>query len=378
MPKNRLKDALHELNIDGLGPSAEHALTSAFRTVESLGLADFAHASRVCGLSIESVQRLALEVMATQAPPLTPALDAHCARELVDAVLPTGLRELDWLLGGGLATGEVTELAGGPCSCKTQLCLLACAAQVVLPSGASVLYLDTSSAFRPERIHEHLRLLDASAIADGQGSGSLPARLRDLRLVAAAQLPQLLFELERLDAELEDAASATTGSGDDATVPSPRRAADEEEDDDVDWLRRLRLLVVDSVFTAMLAEHSGETRSAAGAQQARLQQLLRRLATRHRLAVLLTNAPSIGGGAAGAEPSTAFGGHAWNHLADTRVLLTRDGPAGAAVAHVVKCPHSIRRLVQSTDGAVRITCQPHGGIIGERCPGSPNYHLARH
>ena len=98
-PKNRLKDALHELNIDGLGPSAEHALTSAFRTVESLGLADFAHASRVCGLSIESVQRLALEVMATQAPPLTPALDAHRARELVDAVLPTGLRELDWLLG---------------------------------------------------------------------------------------------------------------------------------------------------------------------------------------------------------------------------------------------------------------------------------------
>ena len=373
---NRLKDALHELNIDGLGPSAEHALTSAFRTVESLGLADFAHASRVCGLSIESVQRLALEVMATQAPPLTPALDAHRARELVDAVLPTGLRELDWLLGGGLATGEVTELAGGPCSCKTQLCLLAS-----LPRwccrAAPASYTSTRAAHS-----------DPSAFTSTFDFSTPPpspmakAAAPSLRACATCDswLPlgcRLLFELERLDAELEDAASATTGSGGDATVPSPRRAADEEEDDD-DWLRRLRLLVVDSVFTAMLAEHSGETRSAAGAQQARLQQLLRRLATRHRLAVLLTNAPSMGGGAAGAEPSTAFGGHAWNHLADTRVLLTRDGPAGAAVAHVVKCPHSIRRLVQSTDGAVRITCQPHGGIIGERCPGSPNYHLARH
>ena len=31
-----------------------------------------------------------------------------------EALLPTGLRDVDWLLGGGLATGEVTEIFGGP------------------------------------------------------------------------------------------------------------------------------------------------------------------------------------------------------------------------------------------------------------------------
>ena len=30
----------------------------------------------------------------------------------IDALLPTGLRDVDWLLGGGLATGEVTEIFG--------------------------------------------------------------------------------------------------------------------------------------------------------------------------------------------------------------------------------------------------------------------------
>ena len=74
------------------------------------------------------------------------------------------------------------------------------------------------------------------------------------------------------------------------------------------WLRELRLLVVDSAFGALLAEHSGETKSAGGAQQARLAALLRELASRHRLAVLITNASSVDGRGGIGAPYPGGGG----------------------------------------------------------------------
>ena len=62
------------------------------------------------------------------------------ARTMGSDVLPSGLYGFDWLLGGGLPTGEVIEFFGASGVGKTQLCLLASAAQALFTNG-SVLYI---------------------------------------------------------------------------------------------------------------------------------------------------------------------------------------------------------------------------------------------
>ena len=58
--------------------------------------------------------------------------------------------------------------------------------------------------------------------------------------------------------------------------------------------RRLKLLIVDSAFAPLLSEAAEDSRSLAGAQLARLQLLLRQLAARWQLSVLVTNAAPAG------------------------------------------------------------------------------------
>jgi RecA/RadA recombinase len=63
--------------------------------------------------------------------------------------LPTGCKNLDDLLGGGIETGVITQFYGAPGSGKTQLCYTLC---VVLASHYRAIYIDTESSFRPERV----------------------------------------------------------------------------------------------------------------------------------------------------------------------------------------------------------------------------------
>jgi len=78
------------------------------------------------------------------------------ARRTAVERLSTGSSGLDELLGGGLETGYVTEVAGEFGAGKTQLCHQL-AVTVQLPKGegglsGKALYIDTEGTFRPERI----------------------------------------------------------------------------------------------------------------------------------------------------------------------------------------------------------------------------------
>ena len=66
-------------------------------------------------------------------------------------LLPSGLYGLDWIFGGGLPTGEVIEFFGASGVGKSQLCLIASAAQALFTNG-SVLYIDTSGQFSARRL----------------------------------------------------------------------------------------------------------------------------------------------------------------------------------------------------------------------------------
>jgi DNA repair protein RadA len=68
--------------------------------------------------------------------------------------LPTGLKNLDALLGGDIETGAITQFYGPPGSGKTQLCYTVCALST---SEHKAIYIDTEGTFRPERIESIAR-----------------------------------------------------------------------------------------------------------------------------------------------------------------------------------------------------------------------------
>jgi DNA repair protein RadA len=63
----------------------------------------------------------------------------------------TGLLGLDNLLGGGIEASTITQIYGEPRTCKTQICYAVCAH---IPEDTKVIYIDTESKFRPERIKD--------------------------------------------------------------------------------------------------------------------------------------------------------------------------------------------------------------------------------
>lgn len=70
--------------------------------------------------------------------------------------ITTGAAQLDGLLGGGIETGQITEIFGEFRCGKTQLCHTLCVAcQLPIAQGGAeskALYIDTEGTFRPERL----------------------------------------------------------------------------------------------------------------------------------------------------------------------------------------------------------------------------------
>merc|ERR1719325_376934 len=70
--------------------------------------------------------------------------------------LSTGSDQLNGLLGGGVETGQITEIFGEFRCGKTQLCHTLCVScQLPIDRGGAeskALYIDTEGTFRPERL----------------------------------------------------------------------------------------------------------------------------------------------------------------------------------------------------------------------------------
>ncbi|MGI0013182.1 MAG: hypothetical protein ACREBU_07045 [Nitrososphaera sp.] len=68
------------------------------------------------------------------------------------AVISTGSKAIDSLLGGGIRGGMITDVYGESGSGKTQLCFTA--SSNCVKDGGKVVFLDTAGTFRPERVVE--------------------------------------------------------------------------------------------------------------------------------------------------------------------------------------------------------------------------------
>ena len=302
------------------------------------------------------------------------------ARTMGTDLLPSGLYGLDWIFGGGLPTGEVIEFYGASGVGKSQLCLIASAAQALFTNG-SALYIDTSGQFSARRL---MVLANAMASCGRLPRGSVEPRLqRQVKVLTTTTLPDLLDELDALAEHLlrlhQEAAPAEVGggaptAGGGAPTASVRAAPAEHEvapADPFGWVRNLRVVVVDSIFCACCGERVEEEETLAGATLARLGARLRDLARRHRLAVLVTNAARFESSSIrlGATPTHAFPprpalGVAWSCTARSRVFMRKSAAGGRIVAQLVLHGLTSRQMPHTavTEAKIYITFGPDGAL----------------
>jgi DNA repair protein RadA len=144
-------------DLPGIGPATVSKLKEiGFKTVESLGTATV-HELVSAGIGEE----VAIRVI--DAARKSTAITFVRGDELVELrknvrKLSTGCSSLDNLLGGGVETQSLTEFYGEFGSGKSQLCHQLCVTvQLGEAQGGlngSVLYIDTESTFRPERVQQ--------------------------------------------------------------------------------------------------------------------------------------------------------------------------------------------------------------------------------
>ncbi|MBR9699288.1 DNA repair and recombination protein RadA [Candidatus Woesearchaeota archaeon] len=217
--------------------------------------------------------------------------------------ITTGSKEVDKLLGGGIETNGITETYGQYGSGKSQIAhIIAIRAQLPADKGGTdgkVVYIDTESTFRPERIVEIAK-----------GAGMDPDKVLKNIMVARAYNSdhQMLLAEKIEDLIVKDG-------------------------------HKIKLVVVDSLTAHFRAEFVGRG-TLAGRQQKlnKHMHVLSKLADIHNLCVYVTNQVMAKPDQFFGDPTEAIGGNIVGHNSQTRIYLRR-GKKGTRVAKLVDSPY---------------------------------------
>ncbi|MGC8567852.1 MAG: DNA repair and recombination protein RadA [Candidatus Micrarchaeia archaeon] len=200
--------------------------------------------------------------------------------------IDTGSKALNELIGGGVETGGITEAYGKFASGKSQLGFqLSVNAQLPREEGGldgSVLFVDTESTFRPERIEE---------IAEAKGLDSKDV-LDNILLVRAATTEEQILTVERANKLIAE--------------------------------KNIKLIVMDSLTALFRSEFVG--RGALGERQQKLNSHVHKLqlfADKYDIAVYITNQVMDNPGVLFGDPTTPIGGNVLAHAATTRLYLRK-------------------------------------------------------
>merc|ERR1719450_2385 len=219
--------------------------------------------------------------------------------------LTTGSPKLDALLGGGIETGQITEIFGEFRCGKTQLCHTLCVAcQLPIDRGggeSKALYIDTEGTFRPERLQSIATRYELNV-------EDVLENVTYARAYNAEHQERLLTEASGLFCE-----------------------------------SRYALLVVDSATGLFRTDYTG--RGELADRQQALNKFLRnlqRIADEHGVAVVITNqvmaSPDSGPAAYMGPQVKPIGGHIIGHASQTR-LHFRKGKGETRVCKIYDSPN---------------------------------------
>ncbi len=211
--------------------------------------------------------------------------------------ISTGSNELDELLGGGIFTGEITEISGEFATGKTQLCFqLSINVQLPVEQGGlegGVYYIDTEGTFSSTRIVQ-------IAQNNGLDPKKFLSNIAVTRTYNSDHLTFLIMNAEKLIKE-----------------------------------RNIKLFIIDSIASHFRAEYVGDDRLVSRQQAVmRLAETMKQLIEKLDIAIVVTNQviATIDDNLFDKSPHPALG-FAWAHRPHQRVLL-RKGRDQARIARM--------------------------------------------
>ena len=211
--------------------------------------------------------------------------------------ISTGSTELDKLLGGGIFTGEITEVSGEFATGKTQLCFQLCI-NVQLPPEqggleGGVYYIDTEGTFSSTRIVQ-------MAQSNGLDPKKFLSNIAVTRTYNSDHLTFLIMNVEQIIKE-----------------------------------RNIKLFIIDSIASHFRAEYVGEDRLVSRQQAVmRLAETMKQLIEKFDIAIVVTNQviATMDESLFDKSPHPALG-FAWAHRPHQRILL-RKGRDQARIARM--------------------------------------------
>uniref|UniRef100_A0A2R5LIS6 Putative dna repair protein n=1 Tax=Ornithodoros turicata TaxID=34597 RepID=A0A2R5LIS6_9ACAR len=195
------------------------------------------------------------------------------------AILSSGSRRLDRLLGGGIYSGEVTEIVGVSGAGKTQMCHCLTASLLYQTANFGSLYVDTRACFSPQRVQQivSFRLQQQKPTAD----------LSRVLHVSVQDMPQMLSLVAQL------------------------------RQDSIIQERNIRLVIVDSITSLFAPLLHGDLLSESLGYLSHLGLALLALAHHRRIAIVVTN-DMVAATGAGAKPAL---GKQWAHVPSVSLRL---------------------------------------------------------
>lgn len=284
--------------ISGLGPTTLEKLAEVgVTTLMSLAVSSPADIAVTAGLSEKAARKFINESREMLSLGFEQAKVYAKKRELIKKI-PTGAKEFDEMLAGGLESGLITEVYGQYGSSKTQLSHLLTVKGLAENPENKTIFIDTENTFRPDRIKDFCE-------GSNMDYEDVMNRIFVARAFNAEHQILLIEELEKI----------------------------------LQKDNTYRVLIIDSLTSHFRAEMTGR------GQLATRQQLLNKhmhrimkLADLYNMVVLVTNQVQSNPAQMYGDPITPIGGNIVGHNSAIRIYLRRNSK-GLITAKLIDSPN---------------------------------------
>lgn len=231
--------------------------------------------------------------------------------------IPTFIRLLDDLLGGGIQSGLVTELVGDSGVGKTAFCIQLCMnvqiPRVLNGPESQALFIDTENTFVVQRAKEIAKAFVMhcnSVIPDDYRS---VVKVSESKLLSGIHVVKCkhFLEFENIILSLDDFISRN---------------------------RKIRLLIIDSIAFPFYTQ--GDSFHSRSKPLYSVGQVLHYLAERYGIAIVITNKLTPRFDKKGEEYFVPYLGESWFHVPNQRLQLYWSKTGNARVAEIVKSSHA--------------------------------------
>src|SRR3989338_11225513 len=293
------EDAKEVIDLPGVGAAtAEKLRIAGYDDILSIAVAAPGELIEASGVNEAMAKKIIAAARTSLKMGFESVEDFLIRRQKVNKI-STGSVAFDKMVGGGFETGAITEIYSAYGGGKTQIAhMLAINVQKAF-DDAVVVFIDTESTFRPERI-----------IQIAQAAGLDPHKvLQNIKVARAYNSDNQMLLAEKVE----------------------------------DLIKKqhlnVKLVIVDSLTSHFRAEFVG--RGTLADRQQKLNKhmhVLARLADLNNLCVYVTNQVMARPDVFFGDPTEAIGGHIVAHNSQTRIYLRR-GKKGTRVAKLVDSPH---------------------------------------